>query len=122
MEEKEIVKYPYCIEYILVGSQQSPVMRLPKEIGLVTEFLYSDVRGPLGKTLFLEQMNRVLHGEVTSAEMAGNVFRTEITKDTTRIVDTLSEDECIYVSIETEELKKLILIWCKLIQQERVLR
>jgi len=38
------MKYPYHIEYNKFGS---PIMRLPKEVELVTTLLFSDVDGPI---------------------------------------------------------------------------
>src|SRR6266576_5836809 len=113
------VKYPYHIEYIEWRSPDrtrqfaQPVMRLPTEIELVTTFLFSDVQGPLGRTCFLSEIDRVLRGEVAYSEIAGNVCGLEIKKDFTRVIDTLAEDgigdACV---IETGELRELIVIWC----------
>ncbi len=110
------MKYPYYIEYSEFGS---PILRLPEEIGLVTAFLFSDVQGPLGKSIFLEEINRVLNGEIPSSELGGNMCVLEIKKDFTTIINTLTDDEdnpenrCV---IETEELKDLILTWLPLRQ------
>ncbi len=112
----EEVKYPYHIEYTKFGS---PVMRLPKEIELVTTFLLCDVQGPLGRTSFLSEIDRVLRGEVPYSEIAGNVCGLQIRKDLTRVIDTLADDEtenaCV---IETWELRELMVIWCGLTENK----
>jgi hypothetical protein len=91
-------------------------MRLPKEIELVTTFLLNDVQRPI-EGYFLSAIDRVLQGEVPYSEAGGNVCRLEINKDFTRVIDTLAEDgkenECL---IETEELRKLIVVWSELIE------
>jgi hypothetical protein len=110
------MKYPYYVEYSEFGS---PILRLPEEIGLVTAFLFSDVQGPLGRSMFLEEIDRVLKGEIPSSEVGGNMCVLEIKNDFTTIINTLTDDEdnqenrCV---IETEELKNLIQAWLPLRQ------
>src|SRR5713101_737094 len=104
------MKYPYHMEYLMVGSHQVPVMRLPQEIELVTTFLSSDVQGPLGEIFFLEHIDLVLQGKELYQEVGGNVYALEIRQDITRVVDTLADEETSCV-IETEELRQLIEIW-----------
>jgi hypothetical protein len=60
------MKYPYHVEYSDFGS---PVLRLPEEIGLVTAFLVSDVQGPLGRSMFLEEIDRVLKGDAPFSQV-----------------------------------------------------
>ena len=112
------MKYPYHVEYEF----GLPILRLPEEIGLVTAFLFSDVQyGPISQDFFLEEINRVLKGEIPSSEVGGNMCALEIKKDFTTVIDTLSDDEndpenrCV---IETEELKNLILLWHQLRRQD----
>jgi len=109
------MKYPYYVEYTEFGS---PILQLPDEIDLVTVFLFSDVQGePISEDFFLEEIDRVLKGEIPSSEVGGNMCALEIQKDFTTVIDTLSDDEndpenrCV---IETEELKNLILAWHQL--------
>jgi antitoxin len=106
------MKYPYYIEYTESGF---PILRLPEEIGLVTAFLISDIQGRLiSQDFFLEEIDRVLKGEIPSSEVGGNMCILEIKKDFTTIINTLTDEEdnpenrCV---IETEELKNLILVW-----------
>src|SRR5438477_2282848 len=103
------MKYPYYIEYTEFGS---PILQLPDEIDLVTVFLFSDVQGRLvSQDFFLEEIDRVLKGEIPSSEVGGNMCALKIKKDFTTVIDMLAEDpgdpgnECV---IETEELKNLI--------------
>src|SRR5437660_9848209 len=109
------MKYPYYIEYTEFGS---PILQLPDEIDLVTVFLFSDVQVTLiSQDFFLEEIDRVLKGEIPSSEVGGNMCALEIKKDFTTVIDTLSDDKnapenrCM---IETEELKHLILVWHQL--------
>jgi hypothetical protein len=109
------MKYPYYIEYTDFGF---PILRLPEEIGLVTAFLISDVQQrSISQDFFLEEINRVLQGEISSSEIGGNMCILEIKKDSTTIINILTDDEnnpknrCV---IETEELKNLILVWHQL--------
>jgi hypothetical protein len=105
------MKYPYHIDYTKFGS---PIMRLPKEIELVTTFLFSDVQGPLGRSFFLAEMDRVLRREVPYSEIAGNVCGLKIKKEWTQVIDMLADDGIGHgCMIETEELKKLIEVWCE---------
>ena len=113
------MKYPYYVEYSEFGS---PILRLPEEIGLVTAFLFSDVQGPLGRSIFFEEIDRVLKEEILSSEVGGNMCVLEIKKDFTTIINTLTDDEdnpenrCV---IETEELKNLILAWLPLLASKQ---
>jgi antitoxin len=108
------MKYPYYVEYTDFGS---PILQLPDEVDLVTVFLASDVQGRMSKNFFLEEINRVLQGEIPSSEIGGNMCALEIKKDFTTVIDTLSgnendpKDRCV---IETEELRDLILVWLQL--------
>jgi hypothetical protein len=115
-ERSNHMKYPYHIEYVELRSKRLPVMRLPKEIELVTKFLFSDVQRST-EGYFLSAIDRVLSCEAPYSEAGGNVCRLEIKKDFTRVIDTLADDEteneCL---IETEELRELIVIWSELIE------
>src|SRR5689334_21610805 len=64
------MKYPYYIEYI---DSDSPIMRLPKEIEVVTPFLFGNIQAPTGeKDCYLEEIDRVLRGEEPISEIGGN--------------------------------------------------
>jgi len=109
-----IMKYYYCIDYNELGS---PIMRLPKEIELVTIFLLCDVLLPIQEH-YISAIDSVLQSKLPCSEIGGNVCRLEIRKDFTRIVDTLAEDktenDCV---IETKELRKLIEVWCRILEE-----
>ncbi len=92
-------------------------MIFPKEIDFVTEFLLNDVQGSFGKNLFLEQIDLVLQEKASYREAQGNVYRLEIRKDVTRVVNTLLEEENIH-SIETEELKQIIEVWSEITKEK----
>ena len=67
------MKYPYHVEYTESGF---PILQLPDQIGLVTAFLISDVQGRLiSQDFFLEEIDRVLRGEIPSSEVGGAIRR-----------------------------------------------
>ena len=105
------MKYPYHVEYTKFGS---PIMQLPKEVELVTTFLFNDVDGSI-QEYYLSAIDRVLQGKVAYSEAGGNIYRLEIKKDFARVIDTLADDQTMNACIiETEELKNLIEVWCSL--------
>ncbi|MGG0276943.1 hypothetical protein [Bacillus rhizoplanae] len=83
------------------------LISLPKEIALVGEFLRSDVHS---KT-WIEELDKVLNGEVSSLEFGGNSCDLEIGSDYTKITHRYVEDEENTCEIETIELKNLMLVW-----------
>ena len=107
------MKYSYTIEYTKNGIL---VMKLPKELELVTVFLFSDIQGSDDAQFFIDAINRVLQNELPDAIVGGNSCRLEIKKDFTTVIDTVPAEgensECI---IETQELRELIMIWSGLI-------
>ena len=119
------MKYVYRLKYIEIGpppgpKRNIPVLLLPQEIELVTEFLLSDVQRPAQLVgYYISALERVLRRETPSEEAAGNVYRLEIRPDLTQVIDTLADDEpersCV---IETEELRALIALWSGLILDE----
>jgi hypothetical protein len=106
------MKYPYKVEYLAIGSKQVPVLRLPKEIELVTAFLFSDVQSGGVGDFYVSEIDLVLQGKALHRAVGGNAFVVEIKKDFTKLIHTLRDDEdgheCL---IETTELRELIEIW-----------
>jgi hypothetical protein len=108
------MKYPYYIEYI---TPDWPIMRLPKEIELVGMFLSSEIQDPLGRDSRLEEIYLVLQGEEPTVSIGGNAYGLIIHKDFTKVIyfwpqeEDDPKSECL---IETEELRKLILVWLDL--------
>ncbi len=111
------MKYPYTIEYFMIGTDRQPVMALPKEIELVTGFLLTEIRQPLEKNNFMQGISLVLQDKVSYWVVGGNVYKLEIRKDFTRVVDTLAEEETT-CSIETEELKQLMEVWVAITKEK----
>ncbi len=52
-------------------------------------------------------------------EVQGNIHKLEIRRDTTRIIDTLAEEERSNI-IETEELKQLMEVWYEIIKKKEI--
>ncbi len=104
------MKYPYSI---ISGTNQRLIMLLPKEIELVTGFLLTEICQPLERNNFMQGINLVLQDKVSHWVVGGNVYKLEIQKDFTRVVDTLAEEETTCV-IETEELKQLMEVWIEI--------
>jgi hypothetical protein len=110
------MKYPYYIEYIA----NWPIMRLPKEIELVSFFLSAEIQDPLGRDSRLKEIDLVLQGEEFTVSIGGNPYGLIIHKDFTTVFFAFAEDEndpsseCV---IETAELRKLILVWLNLQQR-----
>ncbi len=113
------MKYPYTIEYYTIGTHRYPVMIVPQEIKLVTAFLASDVQRFTGRDLFMESIDFVLQGKAPCREVQGNIHKLEIRRDTTRIIDTLAEEERSNI-IETEELKQLMEVWYEIIKKKEI--
>ena len=89
-------------------------IRLPKSIALVEVFLGSDVQEPVSGKFFLEAIDKVLSGQEKYREVGGNVCILQISRDKTKVLDSLAADgvgNCC--EIETPELKELILLWLK---------
>ncbi len=107
------MKYPYKVEYLSIGSKQVPVLRLPKEIELVTAFLFSDVQsGGVVGDFYLSEIDLVLQGKALYREVGGNAFVVEIKKDFTKLISTLTDGEDVHEClIETAELRELMEIW-----------
>ena len=108
------MKYSYHIDYNEFGSA---IMQLPKEIEHVTIFLLCDVMRPI-EGYYISALDDVLQNKLPYQEAGGNVYRLEIRKDFTRVIDTLAEDEtensCV---IETSELREIIGIWCRVLEE-----
>ncbi|CAG9611988.1 Antitoxin [Bacillus rhizoplanae] len=83
------------------------MIKLPKEIEIVSELLENDVHGKE----WIEELNKVLSGEVNSLEFGGNSCDLEVKPDFTKITHRYVEDEENTCEIETIELKNLMLVW-----------
>ena len=108
------MKYPYSV---ISGTNQRLIMLLPKEIELVTGFLLTEIRQPLERNNFMQGINLVLQDKVSYWVVGGNVYKLEIRKDFTRVVDTLAEEETTCI-IETEELKQLMEVWIEITKEK----
>ncbi|MDH4423528.1 hypothetical protein CN931_19910 [Bacillus sp. AFS054943] len=88
------------------------MIKLPENISLVGEFLENDIQNSDG-VFWLSRINKVLNGEINSLKLGGNSCDLEICNDFTKITHRYIEDENHSCSIETDELKNLILVWVK---------
>lgn len=107
------MKYVYKPEVLSNGYTEVFVFRLPREIALVEVFLGSDVQTREGSgEFFLKALDQVISGQEETLLVSGNICALEIHKDRTHVMDMLADDGLGDACwIETEELKKLILIW-----------
>lgn len=107
------MKYKYKFDEIkFEGGQKSLVIILEKPVELVATFLMSDIQGS-DPTYVFEAIDSVLDGENAYQELMGNICAVEIHEDMTQIYNNLLDDPMEEVcEIETEELRKLVKIWC----------
>ena len=92
---------------------------LPK-IELITTFLFADIQGDDGEQA-LDEIDKVLSGQEAYREIGGNVCALEISRNTTKVLDSLADDgigNCC--EIETDELKALIILWVKELRDFRM--
>ena len=109
------MKYPYTIGYT---SRGYPIMRLSPELLAVETFFFNDVQRLAGD-YYLEAIDKVLQGGEPFWNVTGNVCRLEITRDFTRVVNTLTGEDipAEESSIETSELRELLVVWREIIDQ-----
>ncbi|KWU61034.1 hypothetical protein AWW70_16730 [Bacillus mycoides] len=88
------------------------MIKLPENISLVGEFLENDIQNSDG-VFWLSRINKVLNCAVDSLKLGRNSCDLEIRNDFTKITHRYIEDENYSGNIETDELKKLILVWVK---------
>lgn len=63
---------------------------------------------------YLERLEEALNGTVDYAEITGNIYTLEITKEQTKVCARLekgSDADCYHCVIETSELKKVLKVW-----------
>ncbi|MGE7857385.1 MULTISPECIES: hypothetical protein [Bacillus] len=83
------------------------MIKLPKEIELVSELLENDVHGKE----WVEELDKVLNKEINCANFRGNSCDLDVKPDFTKIIHRYVEDEEYTCEIETIELKNLMLVW-----------
>lgn len=104
------MKYAYKLREV-GNDTKCLVMDLPKEIGVVTDFLFSDVQGSSGE-FFLNEIDPVLSGKEKRRIVSGNVCVLEIRKRKTKIdCEFANFGKGASCKIETKELKELLLLW-----------
>ncbi|EJQ50050.1 hypothetical protein IEI_03002 [Bacillus wiedmannii] len=101
------MKYNY--EFI-VGPYDTLLIKLPSEISIVADFLASDIQGGTAEP-WITEIDQVLNGKEESSKFGGNACDLEIKPDFTHISNRYIEDEDYSCTIETSELRELILIW-----------
>lgn len=107
----------YEIE-IYENKRGSLLINVPDEISLVADLLLADIQED-GTHLWLDLVSKVLSRESSYEEMTGNVCTMEVEYDMTNIIFEYAEegydDHC---SIETEELKKIFMLWDEAIKKK----
>ncbi|WP_336883622.1 hypothetical protein [Priestia koreensis] len=103
---------------IYENDQGSLRVNVPDEIYLVHSLLLSDVQEDATE-IWLNVVNKVLSKESSYEEITGNVCTLEINYDMTKIVfEYAEEDEEDHCFIETEELKKIFMLWDEAIEKK----
>ncbi|MCX7572393.1 hypothetical protein OS242_21010 [Tumebacillus sp. DT12] len=107
------MKYSFETEIVVAADQQWLVCKLPDQIKVVEEFLGVEIQERGGAAeFFMEAIDKVLSGKDEAQYVSGNVIALDVMKDQTFVTEMLADDgigNACY--IETEELKKLILVW-----------
>jgi len=94
------------------------MINVPSEIFLVANLLLSDVQ-ERKSGLRLKLINRVLSKKSSYEEITGNVCTMEIKYDVTKIVFEYAwEGELDHCFIETDELKKIFMLWDEAIERK----
>ncbi|MGE7219249.1 hypothetical protein [Priestia koreensis] len=91
---------------------------VPDEIYLVLNILLSDIQEDVSG-IWLDAVNDVLSKRSSYEEVAGNVCVMEVKEDVTKIVFNFAEeDEEDHCFIETDELKKIFMLWDEAIEKK----
>ncbi|WP_315907159.1 hypothetical protein [Priestia koreensis] len=97
---------------------ESLVIDVPEEIYLVVDLVIADIQQDTSG-IWLDAVNDVLSKKSSYEEVAGNVCVMEVKEDVTKIVFNFAEeDEEDHCFIETEELKKIFLLWDEAIEKK----
>ncbi|WP_315907220.1 hypothetical protein [Priestia koreensis] len=84
---------------------------VPEEISIVVHLVLSDIQED-GSGLWLDIVNKVLSRESFYEELTGNACTMEVKYDLTKIVlEFPTEGAPDHCFIETEELKKIFILW-----------
>lgn len=107
------MEYKYKFSDIVFKSgNRRRIIIMEEKYQMVAQFLMSDIQGADPGYVF-DAIDKVLSGNSEYEEINGNVCGVEIHKDMTRIYDNLAEDGMgNWCEIETNELRKLVDIWC----------
>ncbi|WP_315907206.1 hypothetical protein [Priestia koreensis] len=91
---------------------------VPKEIGFVVDLVLSDIQEDKSG-LWLDKVNKVLSRESSYEELTGNVCTMEVNYDITKITfEFADEGQLDHSFIETEELKKIFMLWDEAIEKK----
>ncbi|MGE7218591.1 hypothetical protein ACQKJC_18995 [Priestia koreensis] len=91
---------------------------VPKEIGFVVDLVLSDIQED-GSGIRLDLLNKVLSKESLYEEITGNTCTMEINYDITKIIfEFANEGQLDHSFIETEELKKIFMLWDEAIEKK----
>ncbi len=106
------MKYSYEFEDRVLKNgniqRKTLLIHLDPKLDMVSSFLESDIQG--GSVQYvLDNIDKVLSGELDHMEMTGNLCDVNIYKDKTTIENLFNEDE--YSEIETIELREFVVLW-----------
>ncbi|MCM3005576.1 hypothetical protein [Priestia koreensis] len=91
---------------------------VPEEISTVVHLVLSDIQED-GSELWLDRVNKVLSRESSYEEVTGNACTMEVKYDLTKIVlEFPTEGAPDHCFIETEELKKIFMLWDEAIEKK----
>ncbi|MCM3005587.1 hypothetical protein [Priestia koreensis] len=91
---------------------------VPKEIGFVVDLVLSDIQ-EAKSGIRLDLVNKVLSKESAFEEITGNSCTMEINYDMTKIIFEFAWEGALdHCFIETEELKKIFLLWDEAIEKK----
>ncbi|WP_336883104.1 hypothetical protein [Priestia koreensis] len=108
----------YNVEIYEDNDRGGLTIDVPKEISFVYDLILSDIQ-EVKSGLWLDVVNKVLSKESPYEELTGNVCTMEVNYDMTKIIFEFAwegtPDHCF---IETEELKKIFMLWDEAIEKK----
>ncbi|KOO40416.1 hypothetical protein [Priestia koreensis] len=108
----------YKVEIYEDDDLGSLMIDVPDEIDLVVDLVLSDIQEDVSG-LWLDAVNDVLSKKSSYEEVSGNVCIIRVEENITKIVFKFAEEgEEDHCFIETEELKKIFLLWDEAIEKK----
>ncbi|MEW4286198.1 hypothetical protein [Priestia koreensis] len=108
----------YDIEIYYDNDFECLLINVPDEIFLVADLVLSDIQED-GSGIWLDAVDKVLSKQSTYEEISGNACVMKVKEDVTKVVFNFAEegeqDHCL---VETEELKKIFMLWDEAIENK----